>query len=203
MKANNKLVVILLTLFVVSGNIFSQNTILELLNKRDSLRDSLYIQNQKHEADLLVKSSILTEVDLETSPQPMIREYKESSDAYSLMSPITQVEPSMNIDTTNSINISKGLNLRGKQAQFADEFSFLLLNKNGQNLFVDYGVDIAKRNNIILSPNAYALSVNTRGISIIGYDENGTRRGIQALKKLLSSSMVKGSDFSYVRIVSN
>ena len=197
METNNKLFATLFTLFFISGNLFSQNPAFELLKKRDSEESRLYTLNQQEETDLLIKNSILKKV--ETNTQPTIEEYKQY---ISVLAP-KPVAPSIKIDTTKSINIKNGLCLRGKQAQFADDLSFILLNKNGQNLFVDYGTDIAERNNITLAPNAYALSVNTRGISIIGYDENGTRRGIQELKKLLSSSIVKGSDFPYVRIASN
>lgn len=197
MKTYNRLLVVLLTFFFVCGNIFAQSSSLESVK----YNDNAYTLNQKQETNLLVRSSVLKKIDANTTkPKPMVRKYKGAFPEYnSVSSPKTAI-PTIEIDTTHSLNIKDGLCLKGKQAEFAGDLSFLLLNQKGQNLFIDYGIDIAKRNNIAQSPHAYALSVNKQGISIIGYDEAGTRKGIDILKNMLSSPIVKGSDFPYVRI---
>lgn len=160
--------------------------------------DSLYIIDQNVKRDLLVKESILKQLNNENGLIATNRE--TNSQNTSLQADNT---PKFYVDNSKSLNISLGLALKGKQAEFVNDLSFILLNNKGQNLFVDYGSNIAESNNVKQAPEAYSLTIDNRGISIIGYDQKGARKGIEELRKLLNSPILKGSNFPYLQLTSH
>lgn len=229
MKANNKFSIALLTILLFCNNAFSQNSTANLLETRVALLDSL----QKIECKLLLEESVLKELDFESfnKIEPIAKDNSSTLDERvrllseeSILRPLDFSNQDVSIsestigdvknvrdrqadnfyvDTTHSLNISNGLALKGKQAEFADDLSFVLLNNNGQNLFIDYGFQVAQRYNVKQTPNSYALTVGESGINIVGFDVEGTRRGIEELKKLLSSSLVKKGSFPFLVLSSN
>lgn len=224
MKTNNKISLVLLTLFLFCNNAFSQNSTTDLLQARVALLDSL----QKIECKLLLNESVLKEfvpfnkmeaIAKDNSPTLEGEVFLLSDESIlqsldlnafiskSIVNDIKNIKggqiDKFYVDTTQSLNISNGLALKGKQAEFADDLSFVLLNNKGQNLFIDYGFQVAQRYNVKQIPNSYALTVGESGINIVGFDLEGTKRGIEELKKLLSSSLVKKGSFPFLVLSSN
>lgn len=85
------------------------------------------------------------------------------------------------------LNISGGISLKDKQKKFSDDLGFLVADKKGVKLTIDFGAKAAAKQGVKQISGAYALSINDKGISIVGYDEKGAFYGIQTLRQLVES----------------
>lgn len=98
------------------------------------------------------------------------------------------------------LNITSGITLKDKQKKFAEDLSFLTLEKKGNNLTIDFGVKAAQKVGVKNISGAYSLTINKNGISIIGYDERGAYYGIQTLKQIVESPISKEGKLPYIEI---
>lgn len=104
------------------------------------------------------------------------------------------------IDKNQKLDINQGLTVKGRQNEFLDDLSFILSTPGGKELHIDYGTSLASKNKIKPISGAYSLTVNKKGISIIGYDSRGAFYGIQTLKQLLNSPISKNGSLPYLEI---
>ncbi len=93
----------------------------------------------------------------------------------------------MSFEAVSGVDISQGVALKDKQKHFADEFGFLRLDRKGVKLTVDFGAKAARKNSVREIPGAYALQIDGKEISIVGYDEAGAFYGIQTLRQIVES----------------
>ena len=99
----------------------------------------------------------------------------------------------LDINRQNWISFENGLNIQDKQKRFADDLAFLKQYKNGFRLTIDFGEKQAKKAGLKkLVSGAYLLTVNGKGINIVGYDERGAFYAIQTMKQILASPAAKG-----------
>ena len=77
----------------------------------------------------------------------------------------------LDINRQNWISFENGLNIQDKQKRFADDLAFLKQYKKGFRLTIDFGEKQAKKAGLKkLVSGAYLLTVNGKGINIVGYD---------------------------------
>lgn len=93
----------------------------------------------------------------------------------------------MVLNGDGKLNISGGISLKDKQKKFSDDLGFLTVNKKGVKLSIDFGAKAAAKRGVKEISGAYALTVNDKGITIVGYDEKGAFYGIQTLRQLVES----------------
>lgn len=197
MKILNKFTIAqIIVILFSSSNSFSQNGI-EDTYQPDKNR------SQQVVVDDLLSKSVLVEI-------PSLDMHKVASDLPNKTPmentggkkeiPFNPVPDELVIDKTQRLDVKDGLALRGKQSVFADDLSFVLLSSKGTDLYVDYGEDIAHQYDLPPFDDAYCLTINDAGVAIVGYSEDGARKGIEAFKQILYSSAVKGSQFPFVQI---
>lgn len=93
----------------------------------------------------------------------------------------------MVLNGDGKLNISGDISLKDKQKKFSDDLGFLTVNKKGVKLSIDFGAKAAAKRGVKEISGAYALTVNDKGITIVGYDEKGAFYGIQTLRQLVES----------------
>lgn len=103
-------------------------------------------------------------------------------------------------DGTNKLDISSGIRLEDKQGKFAEDLGFLTLRKKGVKLFVDFGPKAAAKQSVKEVSGAYALRIDNKGISIVGYDEKGAFYGLQTLRQLVESPAAQGGKLPCLQI---
>ena len=80
-----------------------------------------------------------------------------------------------NIDQTNWLYFGNGLNIIDKQKKFEADLAFLPKDKKGIKLTIDFGEKQARKAGLTkLTSGAYLLTVDKKGINIVGYDEPST-----------------------------
>lgn len=92
------------------------------------------------------------------------------------------------------LNISGGISLKDKQKKFSEDLGFLVANKKGVKLSIDFGAKAAAKQGVKQISGAYALAINDKGISIVGYDEKGAFYGIQTLRQLVESPIAANGE---------
>lgn len=100
----------------------------------------------------------------------------------------------------SKLNISTGITLQDKKGKFANDVKFLSPARKGVKLTIDFGGKAAKKRRVKEVSGAYSLSINSKGISIVGYDEKGAFYGIQTLRQLMESPVLAGATLPYVEI---
>ncbi len=106
----------------------------------------------------------------------------------------------MTLDRSQVVDLSQGVNLKDRQGCFAADVPFLTLNKKGVKLTVDFGTKASARKGVKPVSGAYRLSVDKKGIEIVGYDERGAFYGLQTLRQLVESPAVADGRLPYVTI---
>lgn len=101
---------------------------------------------------------------------------------------------------TGALDVTCGFQLKDKQRRFSTDIPFLTIKKKGIRLTVDYGTKISKKNHVKSVSGAYTLTVNAKGVSIIGYDERGAYYGLQTLRELMESPEMKNGQLPYLEI---
>lgn len=86
------------------------------------------------------------------------------------------------------LNISKGFSLKGNSSkEFEKDLSFLTLNPKGAKLTITYGPQAADKAGVKPEAGAYSLTIDKKGVEIVGRDERGAFYGIQTLRQILEN----------------
>lgn len=94
---------------------------------------------------------------------------------------------SLTLAANNQLDISKGIRLKDVQGRFSVDLSFLTMDKKGVNLTIDFGAKPSAKQGVRNISGAYAININNKGMSIMGYDEKGAFYGIQTLRQIMES----------------
>ena len=106
----------------------------------------------------------------------------------------------MTVDSTRRLDVAGGFRLKDRQKAFADVTVFVVQNKKGPELSIDFGAKKARKHGVRVTSGAYALTVNEDGVDIVGYDERGAFYGLQTLRQLMTSPVADGGRLPYVSI---
>ena len=98
---------------------------------------------------------------------------------------------SLNRIEGKQLNASNGFSLKDKQKAFDGDLSFLTMAKKGTPITIDFGAKIAAKKGVKNVSGAYLLTINDKGIEIIGFDDKGAFYGIQTLRQILESPVSK------------
>lgn len=96
--------------------------------------------------------------------------------------------------------MTSGLVLKDKQDKFSQDLGFLTLAKKGVKLTIDFGKKAALKQGVKEVSGAYAMHIDKKGISIVGYDERGAFYGIQTLRQLMESPIAQNKQLPYLDI---
>ena len=107
---------------------------------------------------------------------------------------------SLKLTEKGQLDITKGLRLNDKKNKFSEDLNFIVLAPKGVKLTIDYGSKLAAKHGVKSISGAYAMSINNKGVSIIGYDEKGAFYGIQTLRQLVDSPASAGKKVPYLEI---
>lgn len=98
----------------------------------------------------------------------------------------------LKLDQSGKLDFSGGIRLTNKQGKFAEDiFRILPTGKRGAKLVIDFGPEAAAKAGVKDISGAYALSIGPKGITITGYDERGAFYGIQTLRQITESPIVR------------
>ena len=98
----------------------------------------------------------------------------------------------LNVIKAMDLDISRGVVLKGKAADFAEELNFVKQNSNGVHLTIRYaneGFDAESQ--IENKSGAYRLTIFSTGIVITAYDELGAFYAIQTLRQIVESPVAE------------
>lgn len=87
-----------------------------------------------------------------------------------------------------TLNLSKGVVVADPKGVFSDAVGFLPLKAKGVSLSVDFGKAVSENAGVKAVSGAYVLNVDSKGVSVVGYDESGAYNGLQTLRRLLEQS---------------
>ncbi|MEG2947651.1 MAG: glycoside hydrolase family 20 zincin-like fold domain-containing protein, partial [Bacteroidales bacterium] len=102
----------------------------------------------------------------------------------------------MEITCSETISTQNGFRLVDSDEALADALDFVTKNKNGVKLSVRFGAKIAKKQGVPALAGAYTLKTTPKGVSIVGYDEQGAYYGIQTLLQLAANGSVPCIDIT-------
>lgn len=106
----------------------------------------------------------------------------------------------MEIDSTQRLDISRGLCLKDPAGCFAEDVDFVKLADRGPRLEILFGAKRAARQGVKPVSGAYRLTVDARGVTITGYDESGAFYGLQTLRQLIASPASAGGRIPHVTV---
>lgn len=106
----------------------------------------------------------------------------------------------LTVDRNNMLDMTSGLVLKDKQDKFSQDLGFLTLAKKGVKLTIDFGKKAALKQGVKEVSGAYAMHIDKKGISIVGYDERGAFYGIQTLRQLMESPIAQNKQLPYLDI---
>lgn len=106
----------------------------------------------------------------------------------------------LTVDRNNMLDMTSGLVLKDKQDKFSQDLGFLTLTKKGAKLTIDFGKKAALKQGVKEVSGAYAMHIDKKGISIVGYDERGAFYGIQTLRQLMESPIAQNKQLPYLDI---
>lgn len=98
------------------------------------------------------------------------------------------------------LDISKGIKLKDARDKFSGDIAFLSQDKKGARLTIDFGEKAAAKQGVKNISGAYSLTINNKGISIVGYDEKGAFYGIQTLRQIVESPVSAKGELPCVEI---
>ena len=88
-----------------------------------------------------------------------------------------------------ALDVSGGVRLMDRSGRFADAVDFLPAgDKKAVRLTVDFGQKKAVKAGVRELSGAYRLTIDGKGISILGYDERGVFYGLQTLRQIAAQS---------------
>lgn len=100
----------------------------------------------------------------------------------------------------SELDISKGINLKDIQGKFSTDLGFAPLSKRGTKLTIDFGKKVSLKSGVKSISGAYSISIDEKGISIIGYDEKGAFYGIQTLRQIMKSPISANNKLPHLKI---
>lgn len=83
------------------------------------------------------------------------------------------------------IAVENGFRIKDVQGQFGDVLSSMEQSKKGLSLTIDCGEKASQKHQVPQSAGAYVLQSSDKGVTIVGYDQQGTFYGLQTLKQLI------------------
>jgi hyaluronoglucosaminidase len=113
---------------------------------------------------------------------------------------INPTPQSSNINFDERLDISAGIAVKDVQKKFGEDVNFLTQNAKGAKLSVDFGAKAAKKAGVKEVSGAYVLTVDKKGMSIVGYDEAGAFYGLQTLRQVVESEAANGGKVPYMSI---
>ena len=98
-----------------------------------------------------------------------------------------------NLDMQTWTDLSAGVKLIDKSGKFANDINFLKQNAKGTPLNITFGEKPAKKAGLKkMVSGAYLLTVDKKGINIVGYDERGAFYALQTLRQTVESPAAQG-----------
>lgn len=113
---------------------------------------------------------------------------------------VNPVPQDMKVDMRSRLDLSGGVNLKDRKGKFGNDLGFLTVNKKGVKLSIDYGTKTASKNGVREVSGAYVMKIDSKGISIVGYDERGAFYGLQTLRQIMESPVSADGKVPYVEI---
>lgn len=106
----------------------------------------------------------------------------------------------LTVNRNNMLDLTAGVVLKDKRDKFSQDLGFLTLAKKGVKLTIDFGKKAALKQGVKEVSGAYAMHIDKKGISIVGYDERGAFYGIQTLRQLMESPIAQNKQLPYLDI---
>lgn len=91
-----------------------------------------------------------------------------------------------------TLDINKGVVLKGSSLEYAQELEFLKPTRKGVALRIDKDVNLPSHYGVRLIPGAYRLDITRKGIDIRAHDDVGVFYAIQTLRQIAESEIAKG-----------
>ena len=113
---------------------------------------------------------------------------------------VNPIPHKINIDKSQTLDISRGVVLQDRKGCFGGDVSFLALAKKGPKLTIDFGGKAADKTGVEKQSGAYHLTINASGICITGRDERGAFYGLQTLRQIVESEFAKGEKIPYTEV---
>lgn len=99
----------------------------------------------------------------------------------------------LNMDMQTWTDLSAGVKLIDKAGKFTNDIDFLKQNAKGTPLTIVFGEKQAKKAGLKkMVSGAYLLTVDKKGINIVGYDERGAFYALQTLRQIVESPAAQG-----------
>lgn len=99
-----------------------------------------------------------------------------------------------------TVSIGGGFALKDKQKAFGGDIDFIPQSAKGTRLTVDFGEKKAAKQGVKAVSGAYSLTIDGKGVSIVGFDERGAFYGLQTLRQLIESPVASGGQLPYAQI---
>ena len=93
----------------------------------------------------------------------------------------------MKVTENKWLNVSAGFSIKDYKGAFAADVDFLKTSKKGVKVSLDFGEKACSGKNVKACSGAYSLEINSKGVTIVGYDERGAFYGLQTLRQLCKS----------------
>ena len=106
----------------------------------------------------------------------------------------------LKVAENGKLDISKGVKLKDVRGRFANDLGFLRQDKKGAKLTVDFGEKTAAKQGVKNISGAYTMSIDSKGISITGFDEKGAFYGLQTLRQIMDSPVSAGGKLPFIEI---
>jgi hyaluronoglucosaminidase len=113
---------------------------------------------------------------------------------------INPTPQSADINFDARLDVSAGVAVKDAQKKFANDVNFITANAKGVKLNLDFGAKAAKKVGVKEISGAYVLTIDKKGINIVGYDEAGAFYGLQTLRQVVESEAAKGGSLPYMTV---
>ena len=100
----------------------------------------------------------------------------------------------------STLDISKGVVLKGCATEYIQELDFLITARRGASLRVEVDVNLPTRYGVKLVPGAYRLDITGKGIEIKSHDNLGAFYAIQTLRQIVNSDVAQGGSLPCLTI---
>ena len=92
----------------------------------------------------------------------------------------------------STLDISRGVTLKGQAVDYASELAFLTTTRRGVSLKMVVDVNLPTRYGVKLVPGAYRLDITRKAIEIWAHDDLGAFYAIQSLRHIVDSEVAQG-----------
>lgn len=101
-----------------------------------------------------------------------------------------------------ALDVSAGISIDDKKHKFSGDVAFAgQFGDDPVKLTIDFGKKLAKKAGIEPISGAYALTIDSNGITVTGYDETGAFYGLQTLRQVIESPASKnGKQLPYMTV---